>query len=152
MRVLPPKKEKEKRKVVVEKWASLLLEWASAEGRALVSVAELSRTPPFDVQPELLEEAIKYLIGRGQARWREKGKSLFLLWRRPEDWAMRIYEWLRENFKEVFSLWDLMEAGEDFSSLPKDELEACLRILEKNNLISRLKKVKGYYKLVLPGV
>jgi len=149
MRVLPP--EKEKRKVVVERWASLLLEWASEEGVVAIDVAELSRTPPFDLPRDLLEAVIKHLLKRGQAKWREPKRSIILLWRSPGEWATRIYEWLKENFMEVFSLHDLMEAGEDFSSLPLEELRACLSILEKEGLVAKLKKVKGYYKLVLPG-
>ena len=150
MRALP--KDKKMRKAVIEKWANLILDWASREGKVLVDVLELSRTPPFDLPEDLLNLALELLVKTGRAKWREPGKSLVLFWRSIDSWARSIYSWLKENFKEVFSIQDLMEAGEEFSQLPPEELRACLRLLEKSGLVKRLRRVKGYYKLVVPGV
>ena len=150
MRVLP--KDKKMRKAVIEKWANLILDWASKERKVLVDVLELSRTPPFDLPEDLFNLALELLVKTGRAKWREPGKSLVLFWRSIDSWARFIYSWLKENFKEVFSIQDLMEADEEFSQLPPEELRACLRLLEKSGLVKRLRRVKGYYKLVVPGV
>jgi len=137
---------------LIEKWANLLLEWASAKCVIAINIAELLRTPPFDIQRELLEAAINYLVKVGQAKKRGRG-FIILYWRSPEEWAMKIYRWLKENFKEVFSIDDLIEAYDaDFSSMPRDELEYCLKLLERAGLIAKLKRVKGFYKLIIPGV
>lgn len=149
MRVLP--RDKAARKALVERWARLLLEWASHEGIVLVSFQKLIRTYPFDVEPGLLKAVLQHLIKTGQARWHSDGVAL-LYWRSPEEWAELIYAWLKANFIEFFSLHDLMEAGEAFSHLPLDELKKCVSILEKAGLVKRVREVKGFYKMVFPGV
>ena len=149
MRVLP--REKARREALVERWARLLLEWASYTGETVVSAQELLRTPPFDVEPGLLEAVLKHLVKTGRARWRSDGVAL-LYWRSPEEWAGDIHRWLRANFIEVFSLLDLVEAGEPFSRLPLDELRRCVGILEKAGLVRRVRGTRDFYKVVLPGV
>ncbi|RLI08892.1 hypothetical protein DRO32_01635 [Candidatus Bathyarchaeota archaeon] len=150
MRALP--KRKEEREAVLRKWADLIFEWASKTGKVLVDLLELSRTPPFDLPMELLRSSVEELVRSKRARWREPGRSVVLFWRSRDSWSSSIYRWLKENFKEVFSIHDLMEAGEDFSYLPPEELRECLKLLEKSGLVKKLRKVRGYYKLVLPGV
>ncbi len=150
MRVLP--KDKKARQEVARRWGELIFDWASATRRVVVDLAELSETPPFDLPADLLRSAAEHLVRTGRARWREKGRSLLVFWRSRHSWAQAIYSWLKENFKEVFSLHDLMEADEAFSQLPPEELKACLKLLEKSGLVKRVKRVKGYYKLVVPGV
>lgn len=149
MRVLP--KEKAVREAVIERWARLLLEWASHKGEVLVSFHELLRTHPFDVEPELLKAVLQHLVKTGRARW-HGGDAALLYWRSPEEWAEDIYAWLKANFIEVFSLHDLLEAGEAFSRLPVDELRKCMSILEKAGLVKKVRKVKDFYKMVFPGV
>jgi len=149
MRVLP--REKTRREALVERWARLLLEWASHREITLISFHELIRTPPFDVEPDLLEAVLKHLVKTGRARWHSDGVVL-LYWRTPQEWANTIYAWLKDNFVEIFSLHDLVETDELFSRLPLDELEKCMGILEKAGLVKKIRKVKGFYQVVFPGV
>lgn len=149
MRVLP--KDRAERRAVIERWAKLLLDWASATRTVAISISELAQTPPFDVEPALLRAVVERLIEMGLAKRCGK-ETLVFYWRGPEGWAKAIYEWLRENYFEVFSVQDLLEADQPFSHLPLDELRRCLSILEREGLIRRVKGIKGYYKLVLPGV
>ena len=150
MRFLP--EDKKAREEVVRRWANLIFEWASAVNKVVIDLDELARTPPFDVPRELLRAAAQRLVQEGKAKWREKGKVMVIFWRSRQSWAQIIYKWLKDNFKEVFSLHELAEVGEDFSELPIEELEACLKLLEKSGLVKRVRKVRGYYKLVIPGV
>lgn len=149
MRVLP--KEKAMREDLIKRWANLLLDWASHKGKVLISFHELARTYPFDVEPELLKAVLRHLVKTGRARWHDDD-VVILYWRSPQEWAREIYEWLKANFIEIFSLFTLAEAGEMFSYLPPDELKRCVRILEKEGLVRKVRKVKGFYKVVFPGV
>ena len=102
----------------------------------------------FTNRQDSVKEIAQKLIENQLAKWLSKklGK-LRVFWKPLEVFAENIYQWALNNGKiEPIALYEIREAGFDFSSLPKEDLEDVFKILEKDN---RAKVIKEDDQLIL---
>jgi hypothetical protein len=87
----------------------------------------------FPNRKNAIQEIAEELIEQGLAKWLSKKKEkLRVFWKTLDLWAEEIYEWALEWGKlEPIAIYELREAKQDFSNLPKDDIKEIFLILSR---------------------
>ncbi|MEM1798518.1 MAG: hypothetical protein QXX87_04765 [Candidatus Jordarchaeales archaeon] len=116
-----------------EEWAKYVLEWAEAQIIHLIGVNEmLSRDLFRKLSGDDLIDVLDYMCAKKWCKWWDKEKTLVrIYWKSLEEWKEIIWNWFVERGLEYVSIMDLINVGEAFSTIPKNELEYILASLVK---------------------
>ena len=124
-------------------WGDYLLEYAEVKSIHFLHLLEIRKEFPFSNQIikkklsiEQLQQMGDVLIAKDFGRWWDDRKTrLRIYWRGLDEWSEKIYDWAFQNGYELASIFELANAGELWSTLPKEELIQILKMLESRNLM-----------------
>lgn len=130
-------------------WSDYLVKWAKFLIIHLISVAELMQKNPFDKLSEVaLRDILEYMNSKSTIKWWDKDKTLVrIYWRSLEDWCELIYRWALETGRLDFTLFELMDEKEDFSSLPSEDIKEIMKIMVKKNFAEWMGKKREMVKI-----
>jgi hypothetical protein len=119
-----------------EEWAKVLYDYAKYSILHIIYLRQLYDKKPFSKFPNrknAIQEIAEELIEQGLAKWLSKKKEkLRVFWKTLDLWAEEIYEWALEWGKlEPIAIYELREAKQDFSNLPKDDIKEIFLILSR---------------------
>lgn len=119
-----------------QEWAKVLYDYAKYSILHIIYVRQLYDKKPFTKfqnRTEAIKEIAEELIEQGLAKWLSKKKEkLRVFWKTLDLWAEEIYDWALEWGKiEPIALYELREANQDFSNLPKEDIRKIFIILSK---------------------
>ncbi|CAO3639255.1 unnamed protein product [Cunninghamella echinulata] len=94
---------------------------------------------------ETLKEIIEYMVQQGTAKWEEDKTQVLLFWRKPDDWADLIAQWvnqcgLNNDIVTVYEIahGDLAE-GQEFYEMDHKVLIVALQVLVKRGMAQLFK-------------
>ena len=130
-------------------WSDYTLKWAKFLIIHLISVAELMEKNPFDKLSEVtLRDILEYMNLRNSIKWWDKNKTLVrIYWCSLEEWCEIIYRWALETGRLDFTLFELMDGEEDFSSLPIGDIKAIMKIMVEKELAEWMGKKREMVKI-----
>jgi uncharacterized small protein (DUF1192 family) len=130
-------------------WSDYLLKWAKFLIIHLISVAELMQKNPFDKLSEVaLRDILEYMNSKSTIKWWDKDKTLVrIYWRSLEDWCELIYRWALETGRLDFTLFEIMDEKEEFSSLPSEDIKEIMKIMVKKNFAEWMGKKRELVKI-----
>uniref|UniRef100_A0A0D6RAI9 ESCRT-II complex subunit VPS25 n=1 Tax=Araucaria cunninghamii TaxID=56994 RepID=A0A0D6RAI9_ARACU len=134
---------KDTREKQVQLWKELILNYCKHNKIYIVSLEE--DFPPFSnptIDRKLSHEAkevfLHALVSEGRAEWLDKGrKKCLILWRRIQDWAEYILQFVRDNGLEdnVMTLEEICSGvesrGTDLADIDRTVLHRALKLLEQ---------------------
>jgi len=132
-----------------KEWAKVLFDYAKYAILHILYIRKLITQKPFSKftsREKAIKEIAEELIEQNLARWinKKKKSQLRVFWKTLDVWAEDIYDWAYEIGKmEPIMMFEIREAKQDFSSLPKEDLEEIFRILEKEDRATLLKLDDG---------
>jgi hypothetical protein len=131
-----------------EEWAKVLFDFAKYAILHILYVRKLNTEKPFSKftnREDSIKEIAEQLIDNKLARWLSKKKDqLRVYWKTLEGWADEIFEWAYDFGKlEPILIYEIREANEEFSNLPKEDIEAIFKILAKEDKGSIIKSNDG---------
>ena len=131
-----------------EEWAKVLFDYAKYAILHILFIRKLNTKKPFSKftnREESIKEIAEQLIDNKLARWLSKKKDqLRVYWKTLEGWADEIYQWAYDFGKlEPILIYEIRDANEEFSNLPKEDLETIFKILDKDDKGSIIKTDDG---------
>eukprot|EP01121_Diplochlamys_sp_Union-15-3_P018973 TRINITY_DN7034_c0_g1_i2.p1 TRINITY_DN7034_c0_g1~~TRINITY_DN7034_c0_g1_i2.p1 ORF type:complete len:137 (-),score=28.69 TRINITY_DN7034_c0_g1_i2:7-417(-) len=92
---------------------------------------------------ECTREVLDYIVAQGNGEWLDKGRNrVLILWRKPEEWATRIYSWAHERglTDTVCTVYEIREGDdvkkEDFYMLDETTFHKALGVLQTQGKIA----------------
>nr|MDO8082531.1 hypothetical protein [Candidatus Freyarchaeota archaeon] len=130
-------------------WSDYMLKWAKFLIIHLISVAELMQKNPFDKLSEVaLRDILEYMNSKSTIKWWDKDKTLVrIYWRSLEDWCELIYRWALETGRLDFTLFEIMDEKEEFSSLPTEDVKEIMKIMVEKNFAEWMGKKREMVKI-----
>ncbi|KAM3720776.1 Vacuolar protein-sorting-associated protein [Dirofilaria immitis] len=133
----------ETREKQLEAWSRLVVDYCQFHKIYTVDLADISNSELFinsTLNRKLSLDAIRivfdYLENTRHIDWLDKGKNrCHIYWRRPEEWAILIYEWAVSNslLNTPCTLYEITQGDdvtqESFYGLDKDVLLKSLAVL-----------------------
>jgi uncharacterized small protein (DUF1192 family) len=112
-------------------WSDYTLKWAKFLVIHLISVAELMEKNPFDKLSEVaLRDILEYMNSKNSIKWWDKNKTLVrIYWRSLEEWCEIIYRWALRTGRLDFTLFEIMDEKEEFSTLPPEDIKEIFRLM-----------------------
>ncbi len=116
-------------------WMAFMLKWCEFENRHLITVSDVLlsnsfRTQDTSLPPEGVQKIFEHLISNNLAKWWGKNNNLLrVYWRSLEQWADIIIKWAISGGGITFDPYQLSKADQNFSTLPKQDLEEILELL-----------------------
>ena len=119
-------------------WSKVLFDYARYAILHILYLRKLHGVKPFskfEHREEAIKEIAEELVNKNQAEWLSKSKEkLRVYWKTLDNWAEEIYEWAKEiSPLEPILIFEIRESNQDFSTLPKEDIEEIFRLLEKEN-------------------
>lgn len=130
-------------------WAKVMFDYARLAVLHILYFNKLYAQKPFsnfENRQEAVKEIAEELIDQDLAEWlsRWKKDSIRIYWKTLDNWANEIFGWAMENaLIEPILLYEIREANQGFSNLPRDDLEEVFKILKKNGRGSIIKTDDG---------
>lgn len=120
-------------------WGDFLVDLCRVMVKHVVNLMHLRSKFPFknpickkDLSLTQMQDVGDYLVSSERAIWWDPGRlRLRVYWMALEEWAEEIHQWAFSRGETVVTLFDLVNAGEPWSSLPLKELRAVCEILVK---------------------
>ncbi|MBD3186657.1 hypothetical protein GF325_07525 [Candidatus Bathyarchaeota archaeon] len=141
------KKKSDDYKEWLEEWSKVLFDFASISKRHIIYVQDLLDQEPFNKlrkRKETIDQVCKHMVKKEVAEWLKKKEKLRVYWKTLDEWARIIYQWAYDNMiTEPLFIFNLKEAGEDFSTIPVEEFEDIFKILEKQGKGRVVKSSEG---------
>lgn len=149
MYTIPDKKEKPSDyESWKQEWSKVVFDYAKYAILHIMYVRKLNSEMPFSKftnRESSIKEIAEELINQKLAKWLSKKRDqLRVYWKTLEVWADEIYEWAYDLGKiEPILIYEIREAKLEFSSLPKEDLEAIFKILAKEKRAKVIKLDDG---------
>uniref|UniRef100_A0A915PTK0 Vacuolar protein-sorting-associated protein 25 n=1 Tax=Setaria digitata TaxID=48799 RepID=A0A915PTK0_9BILA len=127
----------------LEAWSRLVVDYCQFHKIYTVDLADISNSELFvnntlnrKLPPDGIRVVFDYLEHKRHIDWLDKGKNrCHIYWRRPEEWAVLIYEWAVSNglLNTPCTLYEITQGDdvtqESFYGLDKDVLLKSLAVL-----------------------
>ncbi len=119
-----------------QEWSKVVFDYAKYAIIHIMYVRKLNSEKPFSKftnREASIKEIAEELIDQNLAKWLSKKRDqLRVYWKTLEVWADEIYDWAYDLGKiEPIMIYEIREANHEFSTLPKEDLEAIFKILAK---------------------
>ncbi|MEM3587381.1 MAG: hypothetical protein QXO71_08690 [Candidatus Jordarchaeaceae archaeon] len=130
-------------------WSDYILKWAKFFVIHLISITELMQKNPFDRLSEIaLRDILEYMNSRNTVKWWDKDKTLVrIYWRSLEEWCELIYRWALKTGRLDFTLFEIMDGKEEFSSLPAEDIKEIMKLMVKKNFAEWVGKKREMVKI-----
>ena len=133
-------------------WAKVLFDYAKLTILHLIYLRKIHTEKPFSNfqnREGAIKEIAEELIDQKLAKWISKNKdSLRIYWKTLDIWADEIYEWAYESGKlEPILIFEIREAKQEFSTLPREDVEEIFKKLAKDRKGVILKTEDGQMAL-----
>ncbi|MEM2957110.1 MAG: hypothetical protein QW261_02395 [Candidatus Jordarchaeaceae archaeon] len=130
-------------------WSDYTLKWAKFLVIHLISVAELMEKRPFDKLSEVaLRDILEYMNSKNSVKWWDKNKTLVrIYWRSLEEWCEIIYRWALRTGRLDFTLFEIMDEKEDFSTLPPEDIKEIFRLMVEKRFAEWMGKKREMIKI-----
>ncbi|MGQ9720080.1 MAG: hypothetical protein ACUVXA_02025 [Candidatus Jordarchaeum sp.] len=130
-------------------WSDYTLKWARFLIIHLISVAEMMEKKPFDKLSEVtLRDILEYMNSKNSIKWWDKNKTLVrIYWCSLEEWSEIIYRWALETGRLDFTLFEIMDGEEAFSSLPSEEIKEIMKIMVEKEYAEWMGKKREMVKI-----
>lgn len=125
-------------------WKKLIVSYSKTLAEHVINLYDLQSTHPFtneeigkDLSHEELVDIIEMMVEENLARWLDKSTRVRIFYKSDQEWAQIIYEYSIEHgyAAEVMTLFELKKLGQEWSSLPKEELRIIFSVLESQGKI-----------------
>ncbi|KAI8061061.1 ESCRT-II complex subunit-domain-containing protein [Gongronella butleri] len=134
----------------VQQWSDLILQYARHQHIFTLNLHQATvpgASPLFENKKlkrrlsfETLQEIIENMVQQGTAKWDNDKTQVLLFWRKPEDWADQILQWVHDcglgntivTFYEI-TQGELAE-GQEFYDMDSRLLHICLQVLVKRGV------------------
>ena len=118
-------------------WAKVLFDYAKLTILHIIYLRKIHTEKPFSNfqnREVAIKEIADELIDQKLAKWISKNKdSLRIYWKTLDIWADEIYEWAYESGKlEPILMFEIREAKQEFSTLPREDVEEIFKKLVKD--------------------
>jgi len=129
-------------------WAKVVFDYAKYAILHILYLRQLHSEKPFknfEDRNKAINEIAEELVEQNLAKFLNKQKDqLRVYWKTLEIWAEDIYNWALEFGKlDPILIFEIREAGREFSNLPKLDLEEIFRFLTKDNRATIIKTDDG---------
>lgn len=156
--ITPNEKLKDRNLLWKKEWSDFLLQWANAKDKYIIEIILLQQEYPFknpvihkQLKRNQLEVIGDHLVLNKLGKWRSKNKShIRLYWESIEETAETIYQWSFERGNKYLGVFDILDADQAFSELPKDEIYECMLILIRTKKAEWADKKKEMIYLLFP--
>ncbi|MEX2752410.1 MAG: hypothetical protein Q6366_011075 [Candidatus Freyarchaeota archaeon] len=130
-------------------WSDYTLKWAKFLVIHLISVAEMMEKRPFDKLSEVaLRDILEYMNSKNSIKWWDKNKTLVrIYWRSLEEWCEIIYRWALRTGRLDFTLFEIMDEKEDFSTLPPEDIKEIFRLMVEKRFAEWMGKKREMIKI-----
>jgi len=131
-----------------QEWSKVVFDYAKYAILHIMYVRKLNSEKPFSKftnREASIKEIAEELINQKLAKWLSKKRDqLRVYWKTLEVWADEIFDWAYDLGKlEPIMIYEIREANLEFSSLPKEDLEAIFKILAKEKRAKMIKLDDG---------
>lgn len=126
-------------------WGDLILSYMKSHNQNELDVSKALNTELFSNKSidRRLDRAtavffLNQLVERQNAEWKDPGKTIKIIWRKPEEWAAIFKDWVQKNGYQniVFTFYELREgegtAGEPFHMMDQDLMKKAIQCLAKD--------------------
>ncbi len=125
-------------------WAKVLFDYAKSAILHILYLRQLHSEKPFSNfqdRQKAVKEIVEELIDQKLAKYLSKNKEkLRVYWKTLDLWAENIYDWAIDFGKlDPILIYEIREANQEFSNLPKSDLEEIFSILSKDNRCTIIK-------------
>ncbi|MFX1260070.1 MAG: hypothetical protein ACFFAN_19645 [Promethearchaeota archaeon] len=129
-------------------WAKVLFDYAKYAILHILYLRQLNSEKPFSNfqdRQRAIKEITDRLVEQKIAKFLTKKKDkLRIYWKTLDLWAEDLYNWALDFGKiEPILIYEIREAKQEFSNLPKFDLEEIFKILSKDNRGSIIKTDDG---------
>jgi hypothetical protein len=129
-------------------WSKVLFDYAKCAILHIIYLRELYTEKPFsnfEDRKQAIREIAQELVDQELAKFLSKKKEVLrIYWKTLDVWASDLYDWAIDNGKlEPILLYEIRESKEEFSNLPKIDLEEIFRILSKDDRGNLIKLEDG---------
>lgn len=119
-------------------WAKVLFDYAKCAILHIIYLREIYTEKPFsnfEDRKKAIHEIAQELVDQELAKFLSKKKErIRIYWKTLDLWAEDLYDWAIDNGKlEPILLYEIREAKQKFSNLPKLDLEEIFKILSKDD-------------------
>jgi uncharacterized small protein (DUF1192 family) len=130
-------------------WSDYMFKWAKFLIIHLISVSELMQKNPFDKLSEVtLRDILDYMSSKNNIKWWDKDKTLVrIYWRSLEDWCELVYRWALKTGRLDFTLFEIMDEKEEFSSLPPEDIKEIMKIMVEKDFAEWMGKKREMVKI-----
>jgi len=118
-------------------WLKVLFDYAQYAILHILYLRKMHTVKPFanfEDRETAIKEIAQALVDKKQAEWLSKSKEkLRVYWKSLDNWAEDIYEWAMEiSPLEPILIFEIRESNQDFSNLPREDIEKIFKMLEKD--------------------
>lgn len=149
---ITPKKESQLQSWL-EDWSTVLLDYAKIFVYHIININDIRSEHPFynrSISKRLtldqIRSIVEYLVEKQFARWLDERRKTRarLYWKSNEEWADELLDFMIDTGRivEIHSLYDLTTYGQEWSTLPPDDLIAVCQILVDRGVARWLNKEK----------
>ncbi|CAO3614975.1 unnamed protein product [Cunninghamella blakesleeana] len=118
-------------------WSNLILKYTRHNKIYTLNLIKLSL--------ETLQEIIEYMIEQGTARWDDDKSQVLLFWRKPDDWADLITQWVNRSGlnNDIVTVYEIahgeLSEGQEFYEIDNKVLLVALQVLVKRGIAQLFK-------------
>ncbi|MBY9019040.1 MAG: hypothetical protein KGD66_09450 [Candidatus Lokiarchaeota archaeon] len=118
-------------------WLKVLFDYARYAILHILYIRKMHTVKPFanfEDRDTAIRELAESLVDKKQAEWLSKNKEkLRVYWKSLDNWAEDIYEWAIEiSPLEPILIFEIRESNQEFSNLPREDIEKIFKMLEKD--------------------
>ena len=118
-------------------WLKVLFDYARYAILHILYIRKMHTVKPFanfEDRDTAIRELAESLVDKKQAEWLSKNKEkLRVYWKSLDNWAEDIYEWAMEiSPLEPILIFEIRESNQEFSNLPREDIEKIFKMLEKD--------------------
>ncbi len=118
-------------------WLKVLFDYARYAILHILYLRKMHTVKPFanfEDRGTAIRELAEGLVDKKQAEWLSKNKEkLRVYWKSLDNWAEDIYEWAMEiSPLEPILIFEIRESNQEFSNLPREDIEKIFKMLEKD--------------------
>ncbi|MHA1917406.1 MAG: hypothetical protein ACTSUV_03720 [Candidatus Ranarchaeia archaeon] len=129
-------------------WVSFLLKWCEYENRHIITIpdivlSESFKTTKANFSPTEVKRVIEQLISQELAEWWDRERTILrVYWRAIDQWVDILYNWALEGGGLTLDPYKLINSDQNFSSLPRNDINKLIELLVKSKRAEWIDKKK----------
>ncbi|MBY9007793.1 MAG: hypothetical protein KGD63_13710 [Candidatus Lokiarchaeota archaeon] len=132
-----------------DEWGKVLFDYARYAILHILYLTKLYSEDPFSKfknRKKAIKEIADKLVVDELGEWLSKKQDkIRIYWKTLDIWAEEIYDWVYEMGKlDPILIYEIRDANQEFSSLPKEEIEKIFNLLNKDGKGKIIKTTDGH--------